>query len=255
MRVRLLPYKIGSRSCKALAQELGLLRCNPRFTHFKPRGRDIIINWGSSYWPFTTGTVLNKPVCVRLASNKITALGLMRDAEVSVIPFTLHKPEAAQWLEEGSYVYERHTVNGHGGDGIRVVHSLDDLGPNSVELYTRGIRIRREYRVHIFRGKVIDHVQKRRRFDCMEVSEFIRNHTHGWVFVRQNFERLEEVERQAIAAVKALGLDFGAVDIITEKRSGNVYVLEVNCAPGIEGTSLLAYKTAIKEYLNEARDY
>lgn len=254
MRTRILPYKIGSESAKLLAQGLGLLRCNPINTRFVPRSSDVIINWGSSYWPFSTGTVINKPVCVRMAANKITALGLMRDAGVSVIPWTQNKRVALMWLEEGSYVYERHTITGHGGSGIRVVHTVDDLSPYGVQLYTRGIRIRREYRVHVFNGRVIDYVQKRRKFDAdtNEVSEYIRNHTHGWIFCRSGFERIEEIERQAIAAVASLSLDFGAVDIIQEKITGKVYVLEVNTAAGFSGpesSTLQAYIHAFREIL------
>lgn len=257
MRIRILPYKIASKSAKVLAQSLGVLRCNPLNTRFRPRGNDLIINWGSSYWPFTAGKVLNKPINVRFAANKITALGLMRDAEVSVIPFTLHKPEAVAWLEGGSYVYERHTIYGHGGSGICVVHSVADLTTGTgVELYTKGISIRREYRVHVFNGEVIDHVQKRRRLDAdtNSVSEYIRNHTQGWIFVREGFDKLVEVEEQAIKAVKALGLDFGAVDIIVEKRTGSCFVLEVNTAMGMDAgsTTLARYTNAFNRYLNRS---
>jgi len=255
MRIRILPYKIASRSAKVLAQSLDVLRCNLHNTRFRPRDRDIIINWGSSYWPFDTGVVLNKPISVRFAANKITALGIMRDAEVSVIPFTLHKAEAVAWLEGGSYVYERHSIFGHGGYGIRVVHTVADLTiGTSVELYTKGIPIRREYRVHVFNGEIIDHVQKRRCLDAdtNSVSEYIRNHTQGWVFVRGGFDRLTEVEEQAIKAVKALGLDFGAVDIIVEKHTGLCFVLEVNTAMGMDAgsTTLAKYTSAFNKYLN-----
>ena len=258
MRIRILPYKIGSESAKLLAQGLGLLRCNPINTRFVPRWDDVIINWGCSSAPsgiaWARPKYINHPNCVKIAANKISALAKMFINEVSVIPYTRSKELALTWLEEGSYVYERHTITGHGGAGIRVVYTVDDLSPNGVQLYTRGIRIRREYRVHVFDGKVIDYVQKRRKFDAdtNEVSEYIRNHTHGWIFCRSGFERIEEIERQAIAAVASLGLDFGAVDIIQEKITGKVYVLEVNTAAGFSGpesSTLQAYIRAFKEIL------
>lgn len=262
MRIRILPYKIGSESAKLLAQGLGLLRCNPINTRFVPRWDDVIINWGCSSAPSSTLVTawgrpkyINHPNAVRIVANKRNALSCMALNGVSVVPSTINRELALTWLEEGSYIYERHTLNGHGGSGIRVVHSPDDLSANGVQLYTRGIRIRREYRVHVFDGKVIDYVQKRRKFDAdpNEVSEYIRNHTHGWVFCRSGFDRIEEVERQAIAAVEALGLNFGAVDIIQEKITGNVYVLEVNTAAGFSGpesSTLQAYINTFKEKLN-----
>lgn len=258
MRVRVLPYKIGSQSAKLIAQGLGVLRCNPLHTRFRPKYDDLILNWGCSFYPFIENArsyyplFLNHPDFVREAANKVDALIKMEQQQVSIIPFTSDKELAIRWIEEGSYVYERHTLTGHGGSGIRVVHSVDNLtAGTSVQLYTKGIPIRREYRVHVFDGKVIKHVQKRRRLDAdpNTISNFIRNHTQGWVFVKNGFDYLPEVEEQAIKAVKALGLDFGAVDVITEKHTGNVYVLEVNTACGFDpnGSTLQKYITAFKE--------
>lgn len=252
MRTRFLPYKIGSQSCKMLAKELDILRCNPLSTRFRPRPSDLIINWGCSQWPFrNAGMWLNYPSAVRRAANKIDALLTLQEQGVSIIPFTTSFSEAKRWLQGGNYVYQRHLVNSCGGNGIKVVHSVEDLNEN-VPLYTKGIPIRREYRVHVFGGKVIDHVQKRRTWGAPETDAYVRNHTHGWIFCREGFERIEEVETQALNAVTALGLDFGAVDIITEKFTGNVYVLEVNTAIGFtEGsTTFTKYVEAIKEYIN-----
>ena len=252
MRTRFLPYKIGSQSCKMLAKELGILRCNPLSTRFRPQPNDLIINWGCSNSPFMYGTsYINHPCGVANASNKIKALALMKINNVSVIPFTTNVSEAKEWIQDGSYVYQRNLVNSCGGNGIKVVHSVEDLDEN-VPLYTKGDPIHREYRVHVIGGKIIDYVQKRKRIDASETNDYVRNHTHGWVFCREGFERIEEVETQALNAVIALGLDFGAVDIITEKFTGNVYVLEVNTAIGFtEGsTTFTKYVEAIKEYIN-----
>lgn len=255
MRVRILPYKIGSESAKLLAQSLGVLRCNPYNTRFRPREDDLIINWGCScsprsWWSIPTywHTTLNPHEKVAVAADKIAALIAMQDAEVSVIPFTTGLSEAKNWQQADDIIYERHTVTGHGGQGIKVVQPSEEL--SIAPLYTKGIKIRREYRVHVFNGEVIDHVQKRRRFNSMDVSPYIRNHSCGWVFVREGFDRLDEVESQAKRAVEALGLDFGAVDIITEACTGTVYVLEVNTACGMQGTTLQKYTEAIRGYIN-----
>jgi len=49
----------------------------------------------------------------------------------------------------------------------------------------------------------------------------------------------------SIAAVDALCLDFGAVDIIYNEHEDKYYVLEVNSAPGLEGTTLEKYVEAL----------
>ena len=62
----------------------------------------------------------------------------------------------------------------------------------------------------------------------------------------------EAAYEEAEEAVLALGLDFGAVDLVLCKDTGLPYVLEVNTAPGLHSpTVLAAYVEAIKEMLDE----
>lgn len=113
-----------------------------------------------------------------------------------------------------------------------------------------------EYRVHIFRGTSIDFVQKKRRNGAREqenyenFGRYIRNHGDCWVFARSGVELPECAEREARAAVEALGLDFGAVDLLV--RDDRAYILEVNSAPGLDenGTTLTKYVEAISNYVN-----
>lgn len=51
-------------------------------------------------------------------------------------------------------------------------------------------------------------------------------------------------------AVKALGLKYGAVDII-EDEEGNLYVLEINSAFGLEGTTVALFGDKLKQYITE----
>jgi glutathione synthase/RimK-type ligase-like ATP-grasp enzyme len=53
----------------------------------------------------------------------------------------------------------------------------------------------------------------------------------------------------AAAAVTALGLDFGAVDL-AQRPDGTLFVLEVNRAPGVEAGTAVAYAQAIQRWLN-----
>jgi D-alanine-D-alanine ligase-like ATP-grasp enzyme len=54
-------------------------------------------------------------------------------------------------------------------------------------------------------------------------------------------------DQLSVEAVAALGLDFGAVDIIEDKE-GNFYVLEINTAPGLEGHTVTSYAKAFHGY-------
>ena len=138
--------------------------------------------------------------------------------------------------------------------------TLDEVAPTPTNtitlpdapLYTKGILNNGEYRVHVFQGEVILYQKKSRRVD-EETGEVItaegedadvRNLASNWIYRTGNLNRLDRVEALAIDAIDALGLDFGAVDIIMD-IDGNVYVLEINSAPGLGNTDTLeAYTNA-----------
>jgi hypothetical protein len=94
---------------------------------------------------------------------------------------------------------------------------------------------KREYRVHSFRGEVI-RVQHKRRKRGIEQDGAIRSLANGWVFCKVHQDDWCTLPEGLLdlgnRAVSALGLDFGAADIIQDKH-GKLYVLEVNTAPGL----------------------
>jgi glutathione synthase/RimK-type ligase-like ATP-grasp enzyme len=118
-------------------------------------------------------------------------------------------------------------------------------------LYTMGIENHGEYRVHVFNDEVILYQKKSRPVDdegnvitAEGADADVRNLASNWVYRVGNLKRLERVEQLAVNAVRALGLDFGAVDIIMDEE-GDVYVLEVNTAVGLRNESTLeAYVNA-----------
>lgn len=79
----------------------------------------------------------------------------------------------------------------------------------------------------------------------------LRSNRLGWKFsiITKYSNGLKDV---AVAAVKALGLDFGAVDACVAE-DGNVYVFEVNTGPGLEATSFDKYVAAFKVALSGAK--
>jgi len=106
-------------------------------------------------------------------------------------------------------------------------------------LYTQAVSNKGEYRVHVMGGEVILYQKKSRRLnedgevDVVGGEEAdVRNLESNWVYRTGNLNRLERIEELAIEAIEALGLDFGAVDIINN-HDNEVFVLEVNTAVGI----------------------
>ena len=118
-------------------------------------------------------------------------------------------------------------------------------------LYTKYVKKADEYRVHVFGGEVLDVQQKRKRQEVPndEVDYQIRNLAGGWVFCRDNIDCPSSVRELAVGAVRALGLDFGAVDIGFNRHNGVGYVFEVNTAPGVEGSTLDKYYAAFAQQL------
>ena len=98
------------------------------------------------------------------------------------------------------------------------------------------IRTRGEYRVHVIDGIVPFMQQKERRPGASHrLYPWLRNNRTGWRLVR--CPEIPKVAAVGIRAVEALGLDFGAVDVL-RSDTDELYVLEVNTAPGLRRTQL-----------------
>lgn len=163
--------------------------------------------------------------------------------------FTANWEVAEGWIDEGYVVVCRTILNGNSGEGIVLAETVDELV--EAPLYVRYVPKKQEYRVHVFRDGVVDVQRKARRKDVADdqVNWKIRNHDNGFIFARGEDlgEVPEDVLTQSINAVKACGLDFGAVDVIFNEKEQSAYVLEVNTAPGLSGATLDVYVERFKE--------
>ena len=249
MTFKLFPYKMGSLSGKALANALGIKRIHPTY---EAKRRDIIINWGNSRptdsVPYAQND-LNKHEAIALACNKLKTFTKLSSNGFEDLPnWCTGILNAVNWINDGDKVYCRTSLTGHSGSGIVVANSIDELV--DAPLYTRNTKHKYEFRVHVFKGSVIDVQQKKRRIGYDGADTGIRNHSNGYIYARSTVEYPEELLTASIQAVELLGLDFGAVDIGYRERDGKVFVFEVNTAPGLTGTTLEKYITAFKEWLN-----
>ena len=270
IRLGVLPYG-PSDSCRDLRNALveafaEISEVTPRLikiqnSAFRGRGGDIIVNYGNRSAPATVfgqANVLNPQSALNNAANKVAALQAMQRAGVSTVPWTTNLSEAQQWANGGEVVYARATLTGHSGEGITVHRQEGSVAANlpQVPLYTKAITgQRREWRVHIFKG-VITYVQVKRRANGYQnnpnYQEDVRNHHTGWIYATENINPSAAVLRNAVRAVAALGLDFGAVDIIS--RRDEAWVLEVNTAPGLTGTTLETFTRNVVEYVESRRN-
>lgn len=99
----------------------------------------------------------------------------------------------------------------------------------------------REYRVHVFKGKSIRVSRK----------EFADDGSNKYTTAKPGDIKLRKVRDAAKAAVSAVGLDFGAVDILASGENNEaVFVLEVNAAPGLGGSMPQLYLDTFKKWKN-----
>jgi glutathione synthase/RimK-type ligase-like ATP-grasp enzyme len=181
---------------------------------------------------------------VGLASNKIRTFSTWANAGVSCPEWTTDPNVAHTWYDDGNTVFARTRLQGHSGDGIIILDGSNDFV--MAPLYTKYIKKKKEFRVHVFNKKVID-IQEKRRSMGSDAGFLIRNHANGFVFCRDDIVEPSDLRDVAIQAVTSLGLDFGAADIIYNEHYNKCYALEVNTAPGLEGTTLQSYINKFKE--------
>ena len=247
-KIKIYPYKLGSESARSLAQALDTVCVKPD-GKYKYYSNHIILNWGNSdipKWFDRSVRILNHPLDVAVAVNKLETLRHLVVNAVPTVEWTTSFSLAKEWIDQGETVVERHNLTGSKGDGIRIVNADSDDEIALAPLYTKLIGRAREYRVHVFNGEVIDVQQKKRR-EGNDSDGTIKNVDNGWVFVRDEITTPpRSIFDVAVRSVVALGLDFGAVDILT--KDGNCYVLEVNTACGLEGSTITSYVNAIKKY-------
>lgn len=161
--------------------------------------------------------------------------------------------KADMWRMAGHTVVERHVLNGNSGAGIRLVEPEDHL--TAAPLYVKYVPKKQEYRVHVCGGEAVDVQRKARRKDVEDdaINWKIRNHDNGFIFARNEGDVTPpDVIAQAVRSVNALGLAFGAVDVIFNEKEQKAYVLEVNTAPGLSGTTLEGYLKRFQDYLSGA---
>jgi hypothetical protein len=238
--------------------------------------------------------IFNEEYNIRLASHKYRSLKKLRADGVPVPDFGLCDYRESQsgplpinadgTLRET--IFQRRFHHTRGTD-IVITKQHEGYTWTLGNFWTKYIKPHKEYRVHVIGGQVIICQKKFWSEENMRQAlagerreeepgdelagfgemvdlqykrgrkDFIRNWSNGWFFhTMNNWSNMPaNAIPTAIRAVESLGLDFGAVDIISteekdEQGKRKVYVLEVNTAPGIEGDSLLVYADKLWEMIN-----
>lgn len=254
--VRIYPWNPKSESAKQLAGAMGVKRLKHAGSTLR-HGKDrTIINWGASAFadPLTFNSkVINNPDNVDAVSNKLKFFQLL-EGKVDCIPeFTSDKQVALQWLEGKSVVFARKVLKGSGGNGIVIMYPDNPKTWVDAPLYTKYIKKKEEYRVHVMGGKIFlvqrKGLRKVEGLDPSKVNWAIRNLENGFIFVRNDVAAPDVVLKASTDIFPHLGLDFYAADVVYNAQANLAYVLEVNTAPGLDGSTINDYAQAFKSYL------
>lgn len=259
MDIRIYPYHEGSMSARDLCKELGVKRIKHNNSTFPGGEKYTILNWGAGELkvPTNGSRILNNPKIVNTCANKLSFFKAMKKAKNGprIPPWTTDIKEAVSWIGKGITVVARTVLTGHSGKGIVFNDDIDKFV--KAPLYVQYIKKMEEYRIHFAFNEVIDCQKKVLRkedeegkpIDPKTVDWRIRNHSNGFIFIREGIRPHEDVILQAEKAYKSSGLDFGAVDVIFNNHESKAYVLEINTAPGLEGQTIESYANAFRKHL------
>ena len=148
-------------------------------------------------------------------------------------------------VKEGSNWYPRRNDHQQGFDFTSRSLRRGDI---PADFYVKKEEIVDEWRVHVFRSAK-DNMRILRTAKKVpnrpDAHPWVRSHRLGWKlsYIGGVSDLAKQLSRDA---VRALHLDFGAVDIGI-RREGDPFILEVNTCPGLEGETIEMYAENILE--------
>lgn len=211
-------------------------------TSLKLLAQGLSAKLGYKVWRSVTPKPLQNNVFYGSGVDKLTQYQWFVDNNVPALEYTTDIAVVKEWIGVGDTVFGRKYLNSSCGKGIVV---MDKEFTEPCPVYTRYKKKKREFRVHVFQDKVVAITEKRRRAGHDgERDTKIRNLANGYVFC-QTVENIPDgLADLAVKAAQVSKSLFRGVDIGYNEKKG-LFVIEVNSAPGIQGTNLNKYIEAI----------
>ncbi len=247
----------SNRSC-VTGKELREALDATRKTTDKRAKCDLFIRWGNTeeFNNLKYKKELNTLDAVLRTTNKLEMLQALTTSGVPTLTFSTDPTALASLADKEGNVYIRNRAG--------VVRYGNDFNASRDSYFSQPVKFkRREYRVHVFNGKVLGAYEKvplvsptaENQSPTAAINRPKLYKSDTCRFVRCDLEndgaRVNSVAQEiCIRAVQSLGLVFGGVDLIRDKN-GNFFVCEVNSAPGLNGLNVDRWVEAIKEYYNE----
>lgn len=253
MNIYLFYNKRSFTTAQNLVQELNNRGYNARYNRGRRFARTphVVIRWGNSYREAPTNAIiLNSAASVKNACDKGRMMSMLRSNEdvrhaplQFISPDNLNRDGVANLLDDDNMLYVRCSDHWTRRKPIERI-TTDDL------YITKPINKSHEYRVHVFRDRVIGVYEKIPQ-DRSALIYKDSNCSFRRVDLSDRHQRssIYGVRPNAKAAISALGLDFGGVDVVQDSN-GYSYVLEVNSAPSLNTENIARWCDKFVESLN-----
>jgi len=226
-KLRLVSKKLGSNSLKALAEGLST-------------------KLGYKVWRSKSPKLNRNNITYGDCKDKLQQYQWFHQQGVASLEFTTSKDEASAWVEQGATVFARTLLRSSEGKGIVILEKGKQETVPNAGVFTKYKKKKREFRVHVFRDSVVQVLEKRKRKEFNgEVNTKIRNTANGYVFCSQDVVEPEGIRELDLKASKVTNSDFRGVDIGYNEKLNELFVIEVNSCPGIEGSNIQRYVEAI----------
>lgn len=232
MNISIQSCHVGSETAYRLRKALSIRE----FKHNHPW--DLIINWGSTNKITATGArILNQPNFVVDAINKVTTFKKLRSEGINTPPYetlttTLEPPLLLRLNKK------------HNSQGIILIQNDTQLKEALETVFlTQYVFHKAEHRMHVFHGQVIAAETR---------PSTTKNHIEeDWDYIPVMTSDIPNTLKDAaVDAIKALQLDFAAVDVL-ELPGPDYCILEVNTAPQLHPPTIDAYIRAIRKAIKE----
>jgi glutathione synthase/RimK-type ligase-like ATP-grasp enzyme len=212
-------------------------RTNKRFR------ADLVLRWGSTEaFPRLTSRVeINSLEATVNASNKLVMMKKLVEAGIPTPQVTFNVNSDLSTFKDGEGKFYVRGAN-------QEVRYTDTVRPNDLYVSKPLVNKRREYRVHVFNGKVIGIYEK---VPNQEGVRLYKSHNCDFRSVNPENCRVSLADQEmCIRAVNALGLTFGGVDLMRDKDQ-NCFVSEINSAPALNTPNIERYFNKIMEFYRE----
>lgn len=225
---------------KALARHL---RCAGGI-HPPSHRAGLIIGWGArckrqDEYAYEQMRFVNKVSAINRASNKLRAFEIFRENGIRIPEIRKTTESARELFAHGQNIVLARSKIHRAGNDIVVVTSSELLQYVYADFFVQYIESVKEYRVHVYRNKIIRVGEK---IPVAPIkSTIIKSRPNGWhIEYLPRGNRPISLLNDARIAVSSLGLDFGVVDMIIDSDR-RAFVLEVNTGPGLDDTGIRIY--------------